>query len=225
MALNEWAVCLANTLTKPYIYMNEHINKEKLTQKIDFIQSSINNYNKHSENYKNNPNLSEEDKKVLNLWRWYHSNRKSYHSDKYNISKIDKNLLDDFKKDPYYVLKNSVEIIWKKLVSKLFENSLKWTLNNVKVYTTTDIDDIKWWADLIVVLDEKGEKSYVWIDIAVSDSQEYLSVKNTKKESVCQEFNLYKWLHINTKIRRMVLDFERIIINWVLWFCRKVNWS
>lgn len=226
-ASSKWAESLAKTLWRPYEFKNEHENKEKLTEKINFLQKSIQAYRKNPDKYKNNPNLTEEEKKALRLWKWYNANRKSYSSN-LNLSSSEKELLAEFRKDPFYILKNSVEIVWKELVAKLFENRLKWTWVNTKVEITTDLDDIFWSADIAITMTEKnGEKSYLLLDMAVSDNEEFLLQKAEKGETVCQEFNLSKKLPQYTKIKRMVLDFERIIMaDFIINYFEEIeNWN
>jgi hypothetical protein len=209
MGLNDWAISLASTLENSYKQHHESINQESIHKKIEFVQKAISEYLKKPSKYSNYQSLDNTSKKIHNLWKWYKNNRENYSSPKLRINDNIQELMDRFKMDDFYILKNCVEIIWKKLVLKHLKDKLVWKDWNIDVYLTSDFDDVTWWVDLIVSV---NNEYYLWIDIAVSDNKDYLSLKKEKWTSVCREFNLYKWLPVNTQIVRVVLDFERIIM-------------
>ncbi len=220
---SKWAISLVNSITKSLEEDNEAEKVLKLNKYIEYFQDVILR-NINWETAKNNT-----EKKIIS---WYNFNNNSYSAKNYKLDKNKGELLEKFKNDEFYIFKNIIERIWRELVSKLFQNQLWKNYSKdeeiwIKTLITSDSDDAFWKIDLIVILNEDWEESYLWIDIAVSDNSKYLESKIQKEDSQCIEFNLYKWLPLNTKIKRVVLDFERkVMANFLIEFFETIesNW-
>lgn len=148
-----------------------------------------------------------------NILSWYKFNSVSYHAKSYKISPEKQEVLEKFQKDPYYIFKNMVEIMGRDLVSKYLRNTLKSQLEDensrLEVFISSDADDVFSWVDLICKIQNNGEIQYVWIDIAVSQKEEYLTEKSEKMTSTkCIEFNMCQRIPYDTKMPRKVLAFS-----------------
>jgi hypothetical protein len=148
-----------------------------------------------------------------NIANWHRFNNNSYNSDKLRVSDRQKNIMNQFHSDPYYIFKNMVEIMWRDLVSKFLRKELSEKLTHedsrLQVFITSDYDDVFAWVDLICKIETEDGVDYLWVDIAVSNNQEYLIDKSLKKvETYCTEFNLKNWLNPKFNIPRQVLQLK-----------------
>ncbi len=183
----EWAWWLVNSLID---------YEEKLVEKIWFWQNSIKNSDKSKQ--------TQEEKNIAN---WFRFNNKSYKSDKLVMSEKHKKLLIEFSEDPNYIFKNIVEVISRELIYKYLRTIKSLENSRVKVVNTSDFDDVVWWVDIIVEIEnEKWEISLIWLDIAVSNNDKYLVNKTNRTQTKCIEYNLSCKRDINTKFLREVLQ-------------------
>lgn len=210
------------------MYNNGNSKKEE-----NWTENFINHLNKKNKWLKNKiehwqkiilwtSDNSTETEEERNIRSWYKFNNVTYHSQNYNISAEKQVLLNQFHENPYYIFKNMVEIMWRDLISKHLRKTLAEQLENdeesrLQVFVSSDADDVFWWVDLITKLELNGKIEYMWIDIAVSANQDYLTRKSkSKTESKCIEFNLTQWLHPWNKIPRYILQFSPILISELL---------
>lgn len=129
-------------------------------------------------------------KEAVNIHNWYWSQvrSRSYQAPSWRITPERTALFQKFRSDPYYHLKNLVEIVARSLV----EEMLKAEGLDAKVMVTSDSDDVFSGVDFIVeIKSEKGSKDYVGFDLAVSDNPEYLQKKGQRTHTVCREFNQF----------------------------------
>jgi len=201
------------------MWLSENEKIIKLREYIDFFQDTITK----DMNWIPPSNLAE-----ANIVKWFKSNNKSYFSEKYLLTNRKREIFESIKWEKYYIFKKIVEEIWRELVQKLFEEKVaKLKDNNISIETliTSESDDVSWGVDLIVIYNENWKESYLWIDIAVSNSSKYLEEKNEKRSVArCIEFNLNKWLPIETVIKRVVVAFEKeVLANFLLEFFESIK--
>lgn len=125
-----------------------------------------------------------------NIKDWYdiESKTRSYNAPEWKVTAERTVLFERFRNDPNYHIKNIVELITRSLILEM----LKADGIDAKVYVTSDSDDVFGGADVIAAIDTNHGEEYVAFDIAVSESQEYLSKKELPTETHCHEFNAFK---------------------------------
>lgn len=171
LSANRGAASLRDALVK-----NErHLSKERLLAEIESWQSAIKGKNKENPEMRN----------VFN-WYWSEVNSRSYQAPNWRIAPERSALFQKFRSDPYYHLKNLVEIVARGLVEEMLRSEGL----DAKVMITSDSDDVFSGVDFIVeVRSPEGAKDYVGFDLAVSENPEYLEKKESRTHTVCREFN------------------------------------
>lgn len=138
-----------------------------------------------------------------NIFQWYTERLSSatYQAPNWKISPEKSILFQKFRSDPWYHLKNLVEIVIREFIEADLRDQ---GYNDAKVWRTSDTDDVCAWVDLIVEIPKTATQpvEYFGIDVAISTNERYLEQKQTKKVSECSEFNAYKWK------RGMIMDRE-----------------
>jgi hypothetical protein len=202
-----------NEINWNWIFLN-HLNKyeEWLKEKIEYWQEII---KKWDEEFKN-MNFSEK-----NIYKWYKKYKETYSCERYKLSPNRSEILEKFKNDNYYIFKNIVEIMASEIVVAEYKIETENLFNNIfvelNVFLTSEKDDIFWWVDLIVELEVDWKKTYTWIDIVVSENDNYIIRKSKKRDkTICMEFNMYKWKDPLMKIPRYVFQFSPKIISSLL---------
>jgi len=140
-------------------------------RQIDFWLFAIKNY--HERN-RSDIQMNQEGQ---NIAKWYMeaSKSKSYQARNWRVDPKYTALFQKFRSDPFYHLKNLVEVVMREiveitLVAEGFEK--------VQVYRTSDTDDVMAGADLIARLQKSdGSKQTFAIDLAVSSNTKYLEKK------------------------------------------------
>lgn len=169
---------------------------ETFSEHIDLWQDAIKGKHAHK-------SLSEGEQKsaeAIHAWYWKESQSRSYQAPSWKITPERALLFQQFRSDPNYHLKNLVEIVGRHLV----EEMLRSEGIQARVSLTSDSDDVFSGVDLIIeVKNTEGKKEYTGIDIAISENQQYLSKKESRTETVCREFNAFKW-HGNLAMPRQV---------------------
>jgi len=132
-----------------------------------------------------------EDSAARNVRNWY-SKEKEAHSYKARDFRVDPSrtaLFREFRADPYYHLKNLVEIVTR----TYYEAEYASRGINAKVYVTSDSDDVCAGVDFVVeATNPDGKNEYFGIDLAVSENDRYLSKKRKREFTKCREFNSFK---------------------------------
>jgi hypothetical protein len=150
-----------------------------------------------------------------NIYLWYNTeSKKTYSSDKLVQNKRNTELVAKFKNDPNYIFKNIIELLSRELLYKHIRSIEDFKDHDIKIYNTSDSDDIFWWVDCIVEISkdwEWNEESF-WIDVAVTNNHEYLEKKSQKNQTFCLEYNLFKWKNPTEKMPRIVLQFKTEIM-------------
>lgn len=105
----------------------------------------------------------------------------------WHISHSSQSLIELFQKDIHYWLKNFVEILARSIVEERINAT--WLYKSVKVYLTSDADDVLSWVDLIVdCIDKNGKQHFIGIDVAVSENSWYLDKKSWNSDCKPLEF-------------------------------------
>lgn len=128
-----------------------------------------------------------------NIQDWYNleSKTRSYHVPNWKTSPDRTVLLQRFRDDPNYHLKNLVELVSRSLVFEI----LRADGIDARVMVTSDSDDVFGGADMIVTINDpkdSNKESYLAIDLAISESNEYLEKKEERTETICYEFDALK---------------------------------
>lgn len=215
------------------LWDNLEWNKESkkiyiLEKYIGFFEDIIGKY----ENFWLEPNNINEQ----NIINWYKNNWNTYSSKEYKSDKKFKKyrkIVNTIKNNEHYIFKTIVERIWKQLIDSLLQKELEKNnkSNNwisINTLLSSDNDDVYWKIDLILLYSNFWNESYLWIDIAVSEDDFYLSKKTEISDTKCREFNMFKNLNIDTKIKRVVLNFDKkVMANFLLEVFRQIedNWK
>lgn len=170
---NRGAVSLRDSL----LQYERHLSRERLSHEVDFWMDSIKGKEKA-------------DPAALNVSKWYWNEvgSRSYQAPNWRITPERSALFHQFRSDPYYHLKNLVEIVSRTLVDDLLKSSGL----DVEVMITSDSDDVFSGVDFIVeVRNPGGSKDYVGFDLAISDNPDYLDRKGQRSRTICREFNQF----------------------------------
>lgn len=165
----------AASLRDSLLRHERHLSRERLDREIESWMDAIKGKEK-------------DDPAAVNVsnWYWNEVGSRSYQAPNWRITPERSVLFHKFRSDPYYHLKNLVEIVSRGLVEDLLKSSGL----DVEVMITSDSDDVFSGVDFIVeVRNPEGSKDYVGFDLAVSDNPEYLERKGQRARTVCREFN------------------------------------
>lgn len=126
------------------------------------------------------------------VYKWYTQELQhhSYHSPTWIVRPENAELFRAFLEDPYYHLKNLVEVVMRQLLEEMLRSQGV----DATVYLTSNGDDVFGWTDVIIEARTQNGTEYMGIDIAVSDNPEYLEGKQQRTETICYEFNACKRL-------------------------------
>lgn len=132
---------------------------------------------------------------------WYRNELKSYSyaAPGWEIRTERALLFQEFRNDPYYHLKNLVEVVMRQVINELLRSQGV----EAVVYLTSDSDDV--FAKVDMIIEAKTEKGteYMGMDLAVSENPEYLRNKQQRTMTVCCEFNAYKKLGKREMVRQV----------------------
>lgn len=121
-------------------------------------------------------------------WYWNEVRKRSYHAKNWCVPPDRSALFRQFREDPYYHLKNLVEIVARGLV----EEMLRADGLDARVMVTSDSDDVFAGVDYVVeTRTPEGTKEYSGIDLAISDNPKYIKQKEIESSTVCREFNRF----------------------------------
>lgn len=167
----------AATLRDALVKNERHLSKERLLREIESWQDAIKGKNRSDSASEN-----------VRQWYWNEVRSRSYQAPSWKIAPERSALFQQFRSDPYYHLKNLVEIVARGLVEEMLRSEGV----EAQVYVTSDSDDVFSGVDFIVeVKTPEGKKDYVGFDLAISENREYLDKKETRTETVCYEFNSF----------------------------------
>lgn len=109
------------------------------------------------------------------VYKWYTQELSlhSYHSPTWKVLPEQAELFREFLEDPYYHLKNLVEVVMRQLL----EEMLRLQGVDVTVYLTSNGDDVFGGVDVIVEAHTPNGNEYMGIDIAISENPRYLEKK------------------------------------------------
>lgn len=190
---------------------------DELVKRIDFWQHAMSGAYK----LRNLPPDEIRASEVVYKWYTQELQHHSYHSPTWKVLPERAELFRQFLEDPYYHLKNLVEVVMRQVL----EEMLRLQGVDATVYLTSNGDDVFGGVDVIVEAKMQDRIEYMGIDIAVSDNREYLEEKQQRTATICREFNTCKRLGKMSMARevfsvsphtmaRFLSDYmERVILN------------
>ena len=195
----------AQSLSKSLLSQSD--NRYELGRNIEMWMNAL----EHSQNGNQQVNnLTTEEKNIRN---WYITTCKigTYQAPNWQIEPRYTALFAQFRKDHYYHLKNLVEVIIRGSVEALLEKE-----GIVKVYRTSDTDDVIAGVDLIVEKKKlDGTFETYGIDIAITSNEDYIKQKGIRENTTPNEFNAFKGRG-NVAMRREVFPISPGVMSYFL---------